>query len=172
MNNPLALVDPFGDQCYDLNGEGTPCGSSPDGSMIGTVNQTVNVTAPDAPIPTIPSALPTTIPADPYTPPANQYDNLQVIIATNGVQGGNGSPGQSGNSQGGGNSSAPKPPNPTPNPNPTPPPPNPKGKCFLFGVSAVTWDAMGLMLEAEPPVGTVLGTGGLVFGTIALYECR
>lgn len=39
-------------------------------------------------------------------------------------------------------------------------------------MSAVEWDAVALLMEAEPPVGTVFGTVGLAFGLVAVYECE
>jgi RHS repeat-associated protein len=42
MNNPLALIDPFGDNCYDTMGYIADCNGLPDGSTIP--NPTVQVT--------------------------------------------------------------------------------------------------------------------------------
>jgi RHS repeat-associated protein len=49
MNNPLALVDPFGDDCYDENGSPMGCGGNPDGTVIVTVGVTASPDPSPAP---------------------------------------------------------------------------------------------------------------------------
>jgi RHS repeat-associated protein len=86
LNNPLALVDPLGDSCYDAEtGAVTECGGQPDGSRIWVFH----TTTPKPPTPTPP-------------PPCTQFCGDQQTQGDPGTGPGSAGGAQGGGSQGGG----------------------------------------------------------------------
>ena len=85
LNNPMSLIDPFGDDCYDINGNSVPCNGAADGTVFAPPT-IVNVTDNGSDGPTV-GNVGTVVPGS--------LQEQEML--------GSG-PGQAGGTQGGGNS--------------------------------------------------------------------
>ncbi len=159
MNNPLAMVDPFGDDsCYDGNGNEIDCATvDSGGAPVKYIPDSVTVTAPPDP----------TAPTTPTPPP----DQVTVTVGNTSSDGG-----ANGGNQGGGSSA-----NNNNNQQQTQQPQQPskpKTFCGNWNVLDGSWGAFNIGLGAfalipepvEPAVAVVAGVSGLANGISAAAE--